>query len=316
MTRFDAADVRRYYDRHTRSFIRFGQGAAAIHRAVWGPGVTTRVEAFHYAEDRIAELTRSLGNATAVPHLVDLGCGVGTSLCYLAGRLPIRGTGITISPVQARLATRRIREAGLSDRLICIEADYCSPPSDLAAADLAYAIESFVHGPDAYTMLAAWANVIRPGGLLVVCDDFTRPTSSNAAARAIEQFRRGWHVNTLLSPGELRAAAHRAGFEHQFTDDLSPALELRRGRDRLVHFIASVASRWPLAVDRLDHLIGGSALQECLANGWIGYDFAVFKRTGNHTPTNRPTARKFTKDTKAFGMRRRFKRRRCAWWPI
>lgn len=278
MTRFDAADVRRYYDRHTRSFIRFGQGAAAIHRAVWGPGVTTRVEAFHYVEDRIAQLTRSLDTTTAPPHLVDLGCGVGTSLCYLAGRLPIRGTGITISPVQARLASRHIREAGLSDRLICVEADYCALPADIPAADLAYAIESFVHGPDAYAMLAAWANVIRPGGLLVVCDDFARPTTSTAAARAIEQFRRGWHVNTLLSPGELRATAQSAGFEHDFTDDLSPALELRRGRDRLVNLIASAASRWPFAVNRLDHLVGGSALQECLARGWIGYDFAVFRR--------------------------------------
>jgi SAM-dependent methyltransferase len=119
LSRFEIADIRRYYDRHTPSFIRFGQGgrAGAIHRAVWGPGINTRLEAFHSVDDQIAGLTRSLLAASATPCLVDLGCGVAGSLCYLAERLPIRGTGITLSPVQVRLAAQRIRDARLSDRV-------------------------------------------------------------------------------------------------------------------------------------------------------------------------------------------------------
>jgi hypothetical protein len=38
----------------------------------------------------------------------------------------------------------------------------------------------------------------------------------------------------------------------------------------------------PTRVDQVDrrygHLLGGSALQDCLAHGWIGYEFAVFRR--------------------------------------
>lgn len=278
VARFDSAQVRRYYDRHTHAFTRFGQGGGAIHRAVWGPGVATRRQAFHYVEDRIAALAQSLVAPGTVPHLVDLGCGVGTSLLYLAERLPIHGTGITISPVQARLARRRIHEAGFSGRITCVEGDYCAIPANVEKADLAYAIESFVHGPDAGGMLAAWAGLIRPGGLLVLCDDFKRPIDSNASAQAVERFRRGWHVNTLLSRDELQAAARDAGFDHESTDDLSPALEIRRGRDRLVTAVVSVAARWGFARGRLDYLLGGSALQQCLAQGWIGYDFVVFRR--------------------------------------
>ena len=75
MARFDVADIRDYYDRHTPSFIRFGQGgrAGAIHRAVWGPGVDTRLGALHYVDDRIAELAQSLSVAGTMPHLVDRG---------------------------------------------------------------------------------------------------------------------------------------------------------------------------------------------------------------------------------------------------
>jgi cyclopropane fatty-acyl-phospholipid synthase-like methyltransferase len=215
-----------------------------------------------------------------MPHLVDLGCGIGSSLCYLAERLPIRGTGITLSPVQARLAAQRIRNAGLADRLTCIEADYCAIPSAVATADLAFAIESFVHGPDANCMLTAWARLVRPGGVLVICDDFRRATGNEAAAHAIDRFRRGWRINTLASRDELQTCARTAGFDHEWSGDLSPALELRRTRDRLIERLGAAAAWFALGGRGIEFLQGGSALQECLARGWIGYDFTVFRRRG------------------------------------
>jgi cyclopropane fatty-acyl-phospholipid synthase-like methyltransferase len=241
--RFSIADIRHYYDRHTPAFIRFGQGGSdgAIHRAVWGPGVKSRSEAFHCVDDQIAALARSLPYAPHVRHLVDLGCGVGASLCYLAERLPIRGTGITLSPVQARLAAQRIRDARLADRVTCIEADFCEMPAGLPAADLAYAIESFVHVPAPRPVLAACARLIRPGGLLVICDDFKRSTDSDVAARTIDRFTRGWHINTLLCRDELRELASATGFEHESTVDLSPALEIRRLRDRVINALGELA---------------------------------------------------------------------------
>jgi predicted O-methyltransferase YrrM len=280
MPSFDLADVRSYYDRHTRTFITFGQGGGAgvIHRAVWGPGVTTREQAFHHVDERIAALIRMLPASRGFPHVVDLGCGVGASLCYLARRTPLRGTGITLSPVQARLAARRIRDAGLDDRVRCIEADYCSIPDTVERAHLAYAIESFVHGPAAETMLAAWARLVRPGGVLVICDDFTRATGSDAARCAVDRFRRGWHVNTLLLQEELQALARAAGFEHLSTVDLSDALEIGRPRDRVIGWISRASDWLPVGTHTLDHLRGGAALQECLERGWIGYDFTVLRR--------------------------------------
>ena len=278
--RFDTADVRRYYDRHTAAFVRLGQGGTAgvIHRAVWGPGTSTRLQAFHYVEDRIADLARSLPSAPAAPHLVDLGCGVGASLCYLAEQLPMRGTGVTLSPVQARLADRRILDAGLSDRITCVEADYCALPPRVGPTDLAYAIESFVHGSAPDRFFAECRGLIRPGGLLVICDDFKRASAGGAAARTIDRFREGWHVNTLLHQDELQALAHVAGFAHVSTVDLSSALEIRRPRDRAIAALGALLGWLPLGAGRLAYLRGGSALQTCLARGWIGYDFSVFRR--------------------------------------
>ena len=67
------ANVRDFYDRNTSRFERLGQGGASIHRAVRGPGVTTREQSFHHVEDRILALLPAVPD----PLVVDLGCGVG-----------------------------------------------------------------------------------------------------------------------------------------------------------------------------------------------------------------------------------------------
>jgi cyclopropane fatty-acyl-phospholipid synthase-like methyltransferase len=206
---------------------------------------------------------------------------VGASLCYLAERLPIRGTGITLSPVQARLAAERIREAGLSGRVACIEGDYCDLPASVGPADLAYAIESFVHGPAPDRFFAECRRLVRPGGLLVICDDARRSATGAAATRAIDRFCGGWRINALLHRDELHALARAAGFEHESTIDLTAAIETGRARDRANDALAAVCGWLPIGTRRFDYLLGGAALQQCLARGWVGYDLSAFRRLGS-----------------------------------
>lgn len=281
MPRFDARRIRHYYDRHTPAFVSFGQGGeiGAIHRAVWGPAVTDRTQAFHYVEDRIAAVLEGLDGSARPLHVVDLGCGVGGSLCYLAEGRSIRGTGITLSPAQAALAQVRIAQRGLADRVVCREGDFSSLPADIGPADLAFAIESFVHAADPAGFFAECARLVRPGGALIICDDVLRTTADARAHACVERFCRGWHVNTLLTHAELSAHASEAGFATTNVENLTPHLELGRPRDRLIAALVAAArwlpGRWP----RLDPLLGGAALQTCLTKGWIGYELSVFRRT-------------------------------------
>jgi SAM-dependent methyltransferase len=280
MSRFDIADVRTYYDQHTARFVALGQRGSlgAIHRALWGPGVTTAAQAFRYVEDRIAEQIRQLPPSFGSSNVVDLGCGVGASLEYLAEQLPIRGTGVTLSPAQARIAAARLEAAGCSDRVQCIVGDYCDLPTDLAKADVAFAIESFVHGPAPDRFFAQCRDLVRPGGLLIICDDFRRAAAGAAAARTLERFRNGWRINTLLSREELQTMAHAAGFDHEQTTDLTSCVQIHRVRDRIVSGLLWLIGWLPLEDTRLGYLVGGSALQKALARGWIGFDLAMFRR--------------------------------------
>jgi SAM-dependent methyltransferase len=160
----------------------------------------------------------------------------------------------------------------------CLAGDYCDLPPGLASADLAFAIESFVHAHDPIRFFEQCGRLVRPGGLLVICDDFRRPSAGPRAADTLERFRQGWRVNTLIRADELGELAKSAGFEHEWTVDLSPYLEIRRVRDRLISVVVSLSSAIPWARERFRHLSGGRALQTCLARGWIGYDLAVFRR--------------------------------------
>jgi len=276
--RFDAADIRSYYDRHSATFVRLGQGRGSLHRAVWGAETKNRDEAFHYVDEQIASLVRRYIGTSPNVHVVDLGCGVGASLCYLAERLPVRGTGITLSPAQANMARRAVAAAGLSDRVHCVEGDYCNLPASLAPAHVAYAIESFVHGPSPQRFFEQSYRLIVPDGRLVVCDDVTRAAAAPGAARTIDEFKKGWHINTLLDRETIIRLAHEAGFDHEATQDLTPLLEMRRLRDRVIGAGVALLKLLPLNIDRYDYVIGGAALQTCLTRGWLGYELTVFRR--------------------------------------
>lgn len=281
--RFQAARIRDYYDANTSAFVRYGDGRSvgAIHRAVWAPCVRTRDDALRYAEDRIASLLASLPPSNQPRHIVDLGCGVGATLCDLALRMPVRGTGITLSPVQATAAGRRVHDAHLDDRVAIVEGDFCLLPHDLPPADVVYAIEAFVHAPDADRFLASCQRLLKPGGTLVICDDFRGvrgDRSGRTAEASVERFCQGWHINSLLSIDELRAAADARGLDLAHAEDLTSYLRLGRVRDRAID-AALVALDWAgWRSPRVDAWRGGSALQVCLANRWIQYQLVTLRR--------------------------------------
>ena len=250
------------------------RGATSIHRAVWGPGTRTQDEAFHYVDEQIAMLVDSPSRDT---HVVDLGCGIGASLCYLAERLPIRGTGITLSATQAAMSKKVIAAAGFADRVECFEGDYCNLPTHVRHADLAYAIESFVHGPSPERFFEQCHRLLKPGRRLAICDDVKTGAMSPEAARSVDEFARGWHVNTLLDRDALVRAASEAGFEHESAIDLTPLLEINRMRDRVIRAVVTLLKWLPVDRARFDYVIGGDALQTCLAKGWLRYELNVFR---------------------------------------
>jgi tocopherol O-methyltransferase len=242
---------------------------------VWGPGVTDRGAAFHHVDDLIQQ---RLPDATAARRVVDLGCGVGGSLIYLASRVPaIQAEGITISPAQAQRAAALLNERGLAQRVRCRQGNYLALPADIQQMDLAYAIEAFVHSADAGAFFRSAAGALRPGGVLCLCDDFL-VAGAPETDRRLQRFRRGWRIGTLITPAAAAAEARAAGLEPVEDLDLTPHLELRRQRDRAISLVLAVLRPLRLRGENWLSLDGGSALQSCLLDGLVQYRFLTFRR--------------------------------------
>ena len=286
----DRPDVQAYYEANTRRFLLLGQGgrAGAVHRAVWVEDAATRDEALHAVENLVLEQVKT----TDARRVLDLGCGVGGSLLFLAPRAPqaLFG-GLTVSATQASRAASLLERAGLDERCRVVEGNYLDDApyeqlgswwaerSGSAELDLAFAIESFVHAVDPARLLAQVAGRLRPGGRLLLCDDFALASPRTPVERRrLDEFRCGWRAPSLLRRTEVERLASAAGMRLLECRDLTPHLELGRPRDRLVRVLAAagrvVGPRSPF----WGSLIGGDALQRCLASGLVRYLFMVLAR--------------------------------------
>ncbi len=263
-----APDVREYYERNTATFLRLG-AEGVIHRALWGPGVTTLPEALHFAH---AELSRRL---VGVRRVLDLGCGVGGTARSLAARNPeLTVVGVTLSPTQVLLA----RERGDADgRCTFVEADFCALPAALGTFDAAFAIEAFAHAPEPGAFFDSVAARVRPGGHLWILDDVVAP-GTDPADPVVVRFREGWRVPSVRPVPELVAAAR--GWT--LVEDLDWTLLVRtwRPRDRLVHALQPVLRLAAVLHPWFGSLVGGDALQVGLSTGRLQYRLLGWRRDG------------------------------------
>lgn len=269
-----ADSVADYYDRNTRWFVRVGRSrdAGGIHRELWGEGVDNAVDAVLYANRLVAE---HLDDDPAF-RVVDLGCGIGGSVCWLMERHSGSAVGLTISSAQVGLATQRAAERGLDNRCTFVEADFTDPP-DLGTFDLAFAIEAFVHSPHPDAFFVGAAQLVKPGGTLTIVDDFLAPQASEKS-RFVHRFREGWHATSLSTVGQVVDAAERAGFQLVSDRDLTPLVALGRWRDRWVAFWVAALSWAPIRHPYWSSLVGGDALQTCLRRGLVTYRQVTFRR--------------------------------------
>jgi ubiquinone/menaquinone biosynthesis C-methylase UbiE len=275
---YNPQQIAQYYDDNTARFLSLGGSGdvAAIHRAIWAPGVTTQAQAFGFLNQLVANaLQPVLPAEPAEARLLDLGCGVGGTATWLAQALGVQVTGVTISQAQVLLAQQRAAALGLAERVSFAKGSFSAMPA-LPASHGAYAIESFVHADDAAGFFTMAARHLLPGARLVLCDDFLNPPHSAAAQACVARFRRGWHLNTLLSEEDTCALAQSAGFRLVEVQDLSAHL---RGFPPLLLWAVSALTRVPLPWAYWHNRAGGTALQRCVKKGWTRYLALVFEKT-------------------------------------
>ena len=271
------ADIARYYDANTGKFLRFGGSGdvAAIHRAIWAPGVTSRQQAFQFINDlAVAAVQPLTARFTETLRILDLGCGVGGTPTWLHQKTGAQVLGITSSESQVSRARARAGMLGVGDQVTFEKHSFES----LAVPGLfhaACAIESFVHCRNPEQFLVTVREKLVPGGRLLLCDDFAHPSPPLRARGWIRRFKLGWKVNHLLSRDDFVALAAGQGFRLLESTDLSAFVR---------HFpwpmllLLSQLTRIPLPWAYWQNLAGGTALQVCLKRSYTQYHALLLER--------------------------------------
>jgi tocopherol O-methyltransferase len=161
-------------------------------------------------------------------NILDVGCGIGGSSLYLAGKFNAHATGITLSPVQAARAKERAQDAGLSGRTQFQVADAQAMPFPDDSFDLVWSLESGEHMPDKTKFLQECYRVLKPGGKLILVTWCHRPTQ-NAPLTADEQkhlqdIYRVYCLPYVISLPEYEAIARQLPLNHLRTADWSTAV--------------------------------------------------------------------------------------------
>ena len=168
--------------------------------------------------------------------LLDIGCGWGSLVIHAAQRFGVRALGVTLSREQYELATRRVAEAGLADRVTVRIEDYRDLPADAGGAfDKVASVGMFEHvgGARLPEYFAHVHALLKPGGLFLnhgIGGHVSPGRSARLAARRLleerlvgsAEFRRRYIFPTgeLVSVSEANLAAERAGFEVRDVENL------------------------------------------------------------------------------------------------
>jgi tocopherol O-methyltransferase len=154
--------IRRHYDRLSLLYRLFW--GDHLHHGYWENNET--------APRAQIQLMERLAERAGVPRggrVLDIGCGVGGSALWLAERFGCDVTGMTISPVQARMAAAKARSRGLASRVRFEVQDANQWTPEPASVDMIWIMESSEHFPDKAGIFERCATALKPGGVLAVC---------------------------------------------------------------------------------------------------------------------------------------------------
>jgi tocopherol O-methyltransferase len=158
----DIVEIRKHYDRLSR-FYRMLWGEH-LHHGYWENG-----ESIKRAQIRLMEQLAETARIPRGARVLDIGCGLGGSAFWLAEQYDCWVTGLTISPVQARMATRKAKAKQLADRVQLVVGDANAWQPQAESADVVWIMESSEHFRDKKNFFERCATALKPAGVLAVC---------------------------------------------------------------------------------------------------------------------------------------------------
>lgn len=215
---------------------------------------------FGYYDEEIRSHAAALENANRVlaglarirsdDHVLDAGCGLGGSGCWLAQNVGAQVTGITSVAKQAEEARQIVERKGLSDRVHIECRNYVDTKFPERSFDVVWALESLCHAPDKPQFYRESMRLLRPGGRLVIADYVrTGRDNSEADETIVRDWLDGWAIPDVATRAEHVEYAKAAGFSDVELQDFT---RLTKRSLRRLYRLARLAG----PIDAALHMLG------------------------------------------------------------
>lgn len=275
--------VKTYYDQNTNLFLKFNNSKKAqnIHRSLWKEGITNLEDALNFSNSLILKEIEFLNIDS--PKIADLGCGVGASLFYIIPRLqnPSSALGLTLSPVQAKLAKNSAQELNLQNQILFSEGDLTSVPLASESLDVIYSVEAVCHAVEPEKYFQEASRLLRKGGKLILVDDYVANRKfTNHESKWLKAYIDGWYVPGVRRIEQILEFANQNQLNLIKNEELTPYLRLRNLPDFLASAILFFGNLLPIKHAILPSMLGSMALQQCLYMKIVEYRFLAFEKLG------------------------------------
>lgn len=126
-----------------------------------------------YYDERVIDRLGALAGVDDTMTVADVGTGTGFVAAGLAPRVSAV-IGIDASPAMLEVAAANLRQLGVEN--VSLHAgDVAALPLETDAVDAAFANMVLHHATDPAAMLTEMARVVRPGGVVAICDEYAHP---------------------------------------------------------------------------------------------------------------------------------------------
>jgi tocopherol O-methyltransferase len=274
--------VRTHYDR-----------LAFFYRAFWGEHIHHGYwEADETPETAQVQLTARLAERAGVPsgaRVLDVGCGFGGSSLWLARNRNCQVTGITISPVQMKRATKQARIAGLVDRasFLIHDANHLDFPP--ASFDVVWIIECSEHLEDKARFINACASVLKPGGKIALCAWLDAASGRPGDAELVQEVCHGMLCPSLATAADYTGWMRTAGFEDVAFEDITRHVE--KTWDLCLAVVERPtmrALRWLMDRKTKAFILSFQAIRRAFSEGAMSYGMFTARKASGTTGKDNP----------------------------